>query len=430
MNAAVDATYSHYPLPHTQDPDYTAILRTLGYQTRGIFERLRDLFNGRAYIQLSLDLIASRIGCSRGLLVSVLQELETLGLLKVYRQRIGPRRNEVNRYVLPEALIHPSFPVQPMNSAPRLAVHQEDRQPSSEVHVMNFPRARESVQQEDGFLPSAASTEKESEGRKEEDIPSSVTQPSDSFSESEKTRKTKVLTEAGIHPRNHKKLLAYPLADLQRAIELARNHADESFDGYVVTVLRQGFFDDETRVPPPQVEKIPPVAPRAEVVQVETSVPEPTQPPVPHHPQPQTQPVSEAPPLRVIERDEAQPAKNLDDPRGEKAALFEGAGLKPQQYAGYITYKLSDIQAAIQLACERQAKHVGHYALAILKKQPTPPHETIDYEALMNRWHEYETPPVDDQLVQRPSDDVGSGTLARQTWEALKPCCINFRPRA
>jgi len=259
--------------------------------------------------------------------------------------------------------------------------------------------------------------------------------------------KLKILSEAGVHPRNHKKLLNYPLEDLQRAIELAQKRADASFDGYIVTVLRQGFFDEREKWSslPETQPSAPAHAQGSNAIAPSLSLEADSAAPALTQPQPQTQPVNGVPPLRVVARHEVQqpqadpqahsapqPVQNPDDPDGQKAALFHSVGLKPQHYTPFITYRLSDIQAAIQSACERQAKHVGHYALAILKKQPTPPHETTDYEALMNRWHEYETteaapPPDDNHDIWMSFGRTALATMGeKDMWRSIQQAYAGF----
>jgi DNA-directed RNA polymerase specialized sigma subunit len=79
---------------------YQATIRALDWQTRGIFERLRDLFGWQSVLEMSQSELAKRIGCSKAKLIEVLYTLEAAQLISVQRQRLSHKRMQINRYHL------------------------------------------------------------------------------------------------------------------------------------------------------------------------------------------------------------------------------------------------------------------------------------------------------------------------------------------
>ena len=423
-------------LPHLPQADYMALVRGLSYQTRGIFERLRDLFDGQSQLEMSLSAIAQHVACSRSLLVDTIRELESLGLLLVFRKRANARRNEVNRYQLPNALrldpVHQAASVvgsvcqvasvaadqvrqaasvtadqvQVDNSVTNHQVRQAASVAADQVcqatSVVDPVRQATSVtadqvqadnsvtnhqvRQTDGLLPSAAATGKDLDSDSEKEVESSEDSTSSDLQHQENELKKKLLREAGLKPCNDAILMSYPLEVLQRAIEMAKQRAEISLDGYVIATLRRGFFYDKDKK-----DKAAQEGAQAQQAQAEESM---TQDMV------------------------AELKKH--DPSGQKRAIFEGLGLTFKQYADYLAYTLDDIHRAVAATERQDVHHPGFYMLAILRKQGAPSKASYkkDHQTMM-REIEATLAEIGDKVYTRPADDLGSDVLAQQIWQIV-----------
>ncbi len=193
------SAFTPFPRQAAEAP-YQAVIRALDWQTRGIFERLRDLFGWHSVLEMSQSELAKRIDCSKAKLIEVLYMLESAQLISVQRQRLSHKRMQINRY-------HLLAPV--CADAP---VHDQ----------------------------SVSQTENQEE-RKEKKASISFSS-SNLLNQKPDAEKEALLIEAGLEPSQWQSLLKYPTEQLSKALALAKQNARQSVGAYALKTLKQGFF--------------------------------------------------------------------------------------------------------------------------------------------------------------------------------------------
>jgi hypothetical protein len=181
-------------------------IKALDWQVRGIFEKMRDLFGWRLYLEMPQADLAKTIGCSRAKLQQALTVLEADGLLSVQRERQNAKKMRCNRYYL--TATKASLPAKQAE----IDIRERERKNISLSSISSI------------FSPKSQSPE---------------SQPLES--QSPKQGVAAVLAEYGVSERLYGDLLKFEAGEVRRALALATEKGAGNLGGYALTCLRNGM---------------------------------------------------------------------------------------------------------------------------------------------------------------------------------------------